>query len=383
MPARIAYIARGQLRLIDGEGTLPRDFDSPFIQQARSRASSSQRRSRWKQEGSSYAAMMARSGAGAQTDTIRYTGVARGQQPHTFVHAVDTGAVSGMFSVDAEGNERRLFHSERFDVRHVATHRSGDLLACCVLKDHVANVAVVRADGSTPQEVTEGDSLDLAPSWVPGTGRQVVFQSAGLPSPPRPGSPRAPFSIQLLDVDRGEMRALAEDSERDLLLPRMTTGGDLFYIRCPHRPPSRALAQGVTDVLRIPIRIGRGVMGFFDFFSRMQGGPGSVKPAFDGGRQHDDFRLKSVLLHGAAGEDPNADAHAERHPSHVSSAWELVKQRGTGPAEVVATGVFAYDVAENGALAWTDGQRIFHREPGGREVELAKDHLVHDVACLA
>lgn len=387
MTARLAYIAHGQLRLLaegDGRG---RDFDSPFATQVHERMASLQRRSAWKEGGSSFAAETARQAAHAgRSAPVRFVDVARGGVAGEWLHVLHTGAVSGLFVVDASGSERRVLHTEQFDMRHVAARPGDELLACAVTRGGATNIAVVRTDGSELLDVTEGDSLDLAPSWVPGPGHRIVFQSAGLPrGDASPGSGRAPFAIQLVDADRGEMETLAEDPQRDLLLPRMSADGCLHYIRCPHRPPAAPLAWRIAELLMGPVYFMRGVFGFFAFFARMNQDGGNARRARSGGApHHDDVRLKDLLLQGTTrGAGSAVPPEGEHEPSSVSSAWELVRRTPQGMTEVVATRVFAYDLRDDGSLAWTDGTRIFVQRPGGPAEELARDHLVHDVAWLS
>jgi hypothetical protein len=75
-----------------------------------------------------------------------------------------------------------------------------------------SNIAVLQVEGTDFSETTDGDSFDLAPRWVPGTRRRLVFQSAGVG---RDGAGRfagvGPFSIQELDLDSGDMVCLAEE----------------------------------------------------------------------------------------------------------------------------------------------------------------------------
>ena len=75
--------------------------------------------------------------------------------------------------------------------------------------------------GTDFRELTEGDSFDQLPRWVPGPKRRIVFQSAGVG---RDSAGRfaglGPCSIQQLDVDSGDLQEIASESGRDLLQPR-------------------------------------------------------------------------------------------------------------------------------------------------------------------
>jgi hypothetical protein len=74
-----------------------------------------------------------------------------------------------------------------------------------------SNIAVLPMQGTDFSEVTEGDSFDRLPHWVPGPKRQIVFQSAGL----------------------GRDAGGPSESGRDLLQPRQAQDGSLYFIRKP------------------------------------------------------------------------------------------------------------------------------------------------------
>jgi hypothetical protein len=97
-----------------------------------------------------------------------------------------------------------------------------------------SNIAVLPMQGTEFSEVTEGDSFDQLPHWVPGPKRQIVFQSAGLD---RDAGWRfaglGPCAIQRLDLDSGDLEEIASESGRDLLQPRQAQDGSLYFIRKP------------------------------------------------------------------------------------------------------------------------------------------------------
>ncbi len=134
-----------------------------------------------------------------------------------------------------------------------------------------------------------------------------------------------------------------------------------------------------------PFRVAAGLGRFLDLFARFKRGEGSLRGATDAGvsQSLDDARMKSLLLHGRIGDVVAQGPAGERTPSQVSPAWELVRRSSEGAIEVVARGVFAYDVTDDGTVLWTDGSRIRIQRPGAAAEDLVSDHLVHDVAWLA
>src|SRR5581483_1031577 len=128
----------------------------------------------------------------------------------------------------------------------------------------------MNGDGSDMREISEGDSVDLAPRWVPGASRRLVFQTAGLG---RDAAGRfsgyGPFAVQQLDLDSGDLTTLAEDPDSDLLGPQKTASGDLYYIRRPFagKPKAFSPINVVKDTLLFPFRMSYAIFQFFNFFS--------------------------------------------------------------------------------------------------------------------
>ena len=91
-----------------------------------------------------------------------------------------------------------------------------------------SHLGIMRSDGSELREITEGETLDLAPTWIPGK-EQIVFQSAGL-GRDRDGTfmGYGSISIQKLDLATSAMTTLVEDERFDHLVPRMAPDGGLL-----------------------------------------------------------------------------------------------------------------------------------------------------------
>jgi hypothetical protein len=179
----LAYLAQGKLHW-QGDGS-PRELESRFGRSLRDRAAQIHNRHAWKMQGTSAQFMRGMLWSGMEHDPaafrIAMTSVTRGRAPGELLYSLETDEISGVFAVDSTGAEQRLFHTADFRIRHLAMHPDGDAIAASVChSDLVANLAVLNADGSDLREVSEGDSIDLAPRWVPGPARRLVFQSAGL-----------------------------------------------------------------------------------------------------------------------------------------------------------------------------------------------------------
>src|SRR5580700_5674161 len=249
--AALAFLSNRKLHVRRNGST--RQIESEFERTVRERAASIERRHGWKTQGRG-AMFMGGVWATQQpsrTETpVLLTGLTAGANGALF-YSMETDAVSGIFLLDAEGVETRLFHTADFRIRHAALHPDGATLAATAFhKDMQSNIAVLPVQGTEFSELTEGDSFDQLPRWVPGPKRRIVFQSAGV------GRDAAghfaglgPCTIQQLDVDSGDLDEVASETGRDLLQPRQMEDGTLYYIRKPYesRVPDASLLGSLKD----------------------------------------------------------------------------------------------------------------------------------------
>ena len=383
MTLNIAYLAAGKLHLKLVNDPV-RTIDSEFGQSVQERAQQIRRRNAWKAQGQ--VARMLFPGMTPEADEVprvAITGLCRGQQGKLF-YTLEAGSVAGIFSLDQSSiNEQRLFHNADFGVRHLAFHPSENLIACSILhEDGTSNIAMMNVDGARPNEVTEGDSVDLAPTWIPNAERALVFQSAGL-GRDRSGLIReqSPFTIEKLDFGRQEMTCLAAEPKHDLLGPKLAADGTLYYIRRPYKPFQRSfnLLHLLRDILLIPFRLLFAIFQWLNFFTARYTG----KPLMVGGRkQSPDFRRMMIW-----GNLVDAEEAAKRSrfgdedaPALVPRSWQLIRQRSGGyKPETIGEGVLSFDVGEDGTIIYTNGSAIYHLAPNGKTERILVDNLIEQV----
>src|SRR5262249_9125946 len=140
------------------------------------------------------------------------------------------------------------------------------------------------------------DAVDLAPSWMPGTERRLIYQSAGIARDER-GLPigLGPFGIQQLEIDSGRISTVAEAPGHDLLGPKAAADGTLFYLRRPRRAPGhRSPLRTLLDLLLIPFRLIWAVFQFFNFFTAKYTG----KTLTAGGPRKEAGDLRQMMIWG-------------------------------------------------------------------------------------
>lgn len=315
---------------------------------------------------------------------IQITAVTRGADGQ-LLYALETDRIGGLLTFDpGAGRERRLFHRENFRVSDLDRHPELPLTACSVpLPNGGANLATISDASPHLVEVTEGDSLDEAPSWIPGVDRQLVFQSAGL-SRNAEGlcTGVGAGAIHKLDLVSGELTTLLEDSRNDLLLPHLNRRGDLLFLRRPYEATrSRAGLVWLVDTVMFPLRLTHAVIQFLNFFSMTF----AKKPLLTaGGPKTQGPTLQSVMLRGRMIDAQRALRQAskgEATPPLVPKSWQLVRRSPTGEETVLATHVVAFDLLSDDRILFTNGRGVFLSN--GQDQHLVhQDRLVQNVLAL-
>lgn len=388
MTPTIAYLAGGKL-YVKSEGREAQLIESAFAQEMIEDALRRRQKDEWKTR-SQTGRIMAGGGlfggsiVEGETRRIHISGVTHGRRPGELLYALDTDQTGGLFTYDlTEKREQRLYHDHRFQATHLARHPTLPLLAFSKRQDDgTAAIAVINLDTNELNTATEGDSLDEAPAWVPGDGKRLVFQSAGVARNQQGAlAGIGPYAVQELELDADEMETLAEDTKRDYLLPRMTGDGSLYYLRRPYQGLPRASAWGLLrDIVMLPVALVMALFGFLNFFAMMFSG----KPLMtSGGPKREGAEPRHLLLWGKMIDAERAERKARKGEpaSLVPDDWELVRRNGNAET-VLCGGVVSWDLCEDGSVVYTNGSAVYHRQADGKRTLLAEGKLVEHVAAL-
>lgn len=385
MSLKIAYLSQGRLYVKEGN-LATQEIVCQFGQDMIDRATRRFRDTEWKRQnqGAMFNAFWTTDQDPSQI-RVNITAVTAGDADNELLFALGANDIGGLFVHNLEDQaERRLVHKQDFRIRDLTRHPEiEDLVACShYLEDGSASIGLVRK--YNVMHVTEGDSIDEAPSWIPGNHRRLLFQSAGI------GRGNGgyvigwgPFVIQKLDLDRGAMETLKENPKFDFLLPRMDKYGNLYFIRRPYVGTQRrnSWSQRLNDIVLFPFRILRMLFDFLNFQSMMY----SRKPlTTSGGPQLEGEDIKTVFLRGRRIDVEKALQQAKRNddaPALVPKSWELVKRTETGEETVLAKHVAAYDVNTEGELIYSNGTAIYQLTHGKPEL-LVKGQLIDGVFVL-
>src|SRR5205085_9776835 len=128
----------------------------------------------------------------------------------------------------------------------------------------------MRGDGGEFTDVTQGDSVDRAPSWIPGSTHELIYQSSGIGRNEQGmHAGVAAARIEKLDVNSGDIVTLLQDEAHDFLDPRMDAAGNLYCIRKPYVPPHSKFnpLRALLDLVLSPFRLLFAFFQFMNFFT--------------------------------------------------------------------------------------------------------------------
>jgi hypothetical protein len=392
MTARaVAWLARGQLHLRAPDGAV-RALESRFGETVAGRALQIEQKHAWKTQGRGAQFMSGGLLWGTRPDqgaAMPYviTSLTRGRAPGELLYSLETREIAGVFAVrDGGADEQRLFHGNDRRVRHLSADATRGLIACSLGKPTgVACLAVMPSDSLDLSEVTEGDVLDAAPSWVPGPGRRLVYHSSGI-ARDKAGfvTGIGPAAVRQVDLDRGEVETLAEDPRHDLLAPRRAASGDLYFLRRPWRGTDRPTVWGATrDFLLFPARLLFAFFQWLNFFSvRYSGKPLTTA----GGPRKEGADIRQMMIWGNLVDAEQAAREGadkgDDPPDLVPPSWQLVRRSPAGEEAVLARGVVAFDLADDGALVYTNGAAIWALGADGTKERLCVDRQVEQVVAV-
>ena len=389
MSLTYAYVARGRL-FVAGSAESPRELTSRFAEQYEDRQARQQQAHGWKDRGGLWGEFgtgmpFGLGGSPSAPRRIRFGSVARGAQPGELSYLVDFGHMTGLFQQElADRAERRLFHRNDFPARELTRDRSSGQLAMSVAQgDGSSRIAICEADGRLVREVTDGDTVDEAPSWG-ADSRRLVYQSAAILRNAG-GFPLGlgPYAIEEIDLDARQLAVTLEQDGCDCLQPHESADGTLYYIRRPYRSPQTrpSLVAIARDVGLFPYRLLRAFVAYLNVFSvRYTGEP--LRTA--GGPQHEVPIPDEVFQMWGQRIDPRKGfvQKSDGYSSIVPRDWQLIRRTKTGEETVLASGVLSFDVGEDGMIVYSTGTAVRVRRPDGSDQELLRERFAERITLL-
>lgn len=223
------YISKGKLFLWGQSGQVEQ-VQSPYVQEMVDRMERRQQMHGWKQNTS-----LATSFTGQNTiptgDQIEIQVISAEFVPdNKLIYFMRDSHVGGLFEYDITNNtERRLIHKQNLSFEDLKVDASGKhILASQVNANGIANIVKISDEGDSCTQLTEGDTVDQAPVWIPEDYNNILYQSAGL-ARGEEGYVVAvgPASIKMLDIKTNKLTTVLEHPEVDYIQPRVDSRGNL------------------------------------------------------------------------------------------------------------------------------------------------------------
>jgi hypothetical protein len=316
---------------------------------------------------------------------IHISAICKSHKDNEINYALDTDDIGGLFRYNSESkNEHRLVHRQNISITHIDHHPKEELLVCSFSSPNGGmDIHYMRGIGRLNQ-ITEGDSVDMAPSWVPSEEETLVFQSAGVGrSTEGYIMGYGPFSIMKLKLE-GKLETLVEDDNFDFLLPHCDSKGNLYYIKRPYEHPNQQKSAPAWDTLKdiilFPYRLLLVFFAFCNFMSIMlRGKPMNTA----GGPARNNKKDKMVWLMGRFIDTEKTMKENSRkgNQSIVPADWTLIQRDSSGNETEIAKGVVSFDINEKDELIYTNGKKVFKYSEGKSEAIL-DDKMIEHVALI-
>jgi hypothetical protein len=182
-------------------------------------------------------------------------------------------------------------------------------------------------------------------------------------------------------VDSGDLEEIASEDGRDLLQPRQTEDGTLYFIRKPYesRLPNASLLGSLKDTGLFPFRMARAIFQYFNIFSMMYTGKPLVTSKGAVQRRIDP---RQAFIYGNLANAQMLQGQEDDGHASVPASWELVRRSAGGRAEVIARSVMAFDIALDGSALYSDGAVITRLNSDGRSERILQDEQIEQVLAL-
>lgn len=387
-------IAAGELHY-HPQGGKPQPIESHFARELIARDAASRRNTAWKyaERDDASAGLLSGSrlwGSGGATGAAiappRVIHACAGEQPGVIYYLLQVAGSVGLFRYHLhEQREVRLFHRSATPVLGMTCDADAQrIILASAHPDGSAHLDLYDPEGNHQGTVTGGDCVDAAPSRIWGLPNALVYQSMGLARHPQSGQVAAlgHAVINRLNFATGDIDTVLDDPAYDHLAPRAGRDGALYAIRRPvEKPVGEQAGAALKDTLLMPLRLGKAVFGYLNFFSQVYG----KEPLRSAGGPRTpelDQDLGHIWLHGRLIDLRKIKTDPRHAGSLVPASWELIQiPPGQRTPRVLASHVAGFDLRADDLPVITNGYDILALTPG-RPTPLARRDLVEAITVL-
>lgn len=377
------FISRGKLFLKTAIGEIE-EIHSPYVQEMIDRLNRKKQLHGWKQNTSLSQSFVGQRGEVAADQVELQVVSAQFCSDNKLIYFMKDRHVGGLFEYDASTkSERRLLHKQNLFYEDLAVNPvNGKILCSEQHSNGIANIVVLNSDGDDYSQLTEGDTVDSSPAWIPGDNHHILYQSAGLArSDEGYVIAHGPSSIKMLDLENSDVITVLEDHNVDYLQPKVDCQGNLHFIKRPYEAQQYGSSNLLLDVLLFPFRLARALFHYLNFFSLMY----SRKPLTSASGPKVSEDIKDILIKGKRIDAERAlrkEARVNGIPSLVPGSWQLVRRTKTGEEIILANNVASFDITSEDTILYSNGYAVFQIAPGNQTQVVLRDKLIADVIAL-
>ena len=235
--------------------------------------------------------------------------------------------------------------------------------------------------------ITEGESLDIMPSFSRFDRQIIYFSSAGIFFDPRKRVfHSSAYALNRLDLRSGEIEEVAADAAYDYLRPREDAEQTLYCIRRP-KTAKKGGAFSPLDIVLVPFRLIKALFAWLNFFSQRYTGESltkrtsGVNPAREQQKTDEEIFIEGNLINATQALKQNT-REGDKYPGVIPKTWELARRAADGDWEVVRRGVldYTFDAAQN--ILYSNGKYIIRRTPDGAEEKICPAQMATSL-CFA
>lgn len=378
---RPCFISDG--RLYYQENNKIENIESQYVQELLARLERDKKQAGWK-EGTtwdtSFAQMRGMGERGEEDSEIRFVSVSH-LNSTTLLYFLKSLDFGGLFKYDLEEKkEVRLLHRQHLNYQDLsAPNDEGLVLFSAFQAGENSNIAMIDSDGNQYRELTAGDTIDTNPAWVANKKNEIVYQSQGL-ARSQEGYIKGvgPASINLLNIEKGDLETIFADDEFDYLKPQVSESGNLYFIKRPYEAPQWSQGNVLLDALMFPFRLLRAVFHYLNFFSLMY----SKKPLTSAGGPQLNEDAKTIIVRGKRIQTEKALKSLkpiQGAPSLVPSSWQLIKCDSQGNRTILASHVTSFCINKSEEIIYSNGCGIFYINESQAPVKILQENLIEEV----
>ncbi len=374
------FISKGKLFLKAGSRQIE-EIHSPYVQEMIDRMNRKKQMHGWKQNTSLSQSFVGQGGAASNDQVELQVVSAQFCSNNKLIYFMKDSHVGGLFEYDADTkNERRLLHKQKLFLENLSVNTDDGKIVCSEHHTNgIANIVVLDNEGNDYKQLTEGDTVDSSPTWIPGNEKSILYQSSGLArSEDGYVIAHGPASIKMLDLANNDVVSVLEDPATDFMQPKVDRQENLYFIRRPYEAQQYGGVNVLLDAILFPFRLLRAVFHYLNFFSLMY----SRKPLTSASGPRVEADIKDMLIKGKRIDAEKAlrkESRINGIPSLVPRSWQLVKRTKNGTETILATNVASFDITSEDVILYSNGYAVFQLAPDNQSHVVLRDKLIADV----